>query len=115
MKISTLGSAILLALPLADAWRVQLYDKENYKTEIHDRSGKVGQPCKNLGKHVNKAQSMHWDATYGIVSKCRIRLYNAGDCSGKPLGDSDYTHWNVPAFSSKAKNKVNSYKIDCKY
>lgn len=55
MKISILGSAILLSLPLADAWRVQLYDKENYKTEIHDRSGKVGQPCKNLGKHVNKA------------------------------------------------------------
>lgn len=115
MKISIIGTAVLLALPFTDAWHVKLYDKENYKVKIHDRSGKVGQPCKNLGKNVNKAQSMQWDATYGVVSKCRIKLYDAGDCSGTPLGNSDYTHWNLPAFSKKAKNKVNSYKIDCKY
>ncbi|KAK0743043.1 hypothetical protein B0T18DRAFT_391901 [Schizothecium vesticola] len=103
---------LLTALPLAAAWSLRLYDKELYIDEIHSRQGTLSQPCKNLGNNVNKAQSMHWDYTNGFT-KCRIRLYNSGDCSGDPLGDSNYAPWNLPNFSSAAKNKVDSYKIDC--
>ncbi|KAF7558237.1 hypothetical protein G7Z17_g190 [Cylindrodendrum hubeiense] len=113
MKLSILSSFLVLGLPLTDAWHIKLYDKERYKVKIHDRGGTLGQPCKNLGKYVNKAQSMHWDAR-NLVTVCKIRLYDSGDCSGTPLGDSNYASWNLPAFSSKAKNKVNSYKINCR-
>ncbi|KAJ9631082.1 hypothetical protein H2203_001612 [Taxawa tesnikishii (nom. ined.)] len=112
MKLAHLIPAVLAASPLAAAWKVQLYDKELYKDIIHERDGTLKQPCKNLGSNVNKAQSMHWDSC-NLVTCCKIRLYDSGDCSGNPLGDSGYEDWNLPAFSTKAKNKVNSYKIDC--
>ncbi|KAK4160230.1 hypothetical protein QBC43DRAFT_338326 [Cladorrhinum sp. PSN259] len=104
---------LFASLPLTSAWSLQLYDKERYQNIIHSRQGTLSQPCKNLGSNVNKAQSMHWDHSNGWTS-CRIRLYDSGDCSGNPLGDSNYASWNIPAFSSASKNKVNSYKIDCR-
>ncbi|KAH7110207.1 hypothetical protein B0J13DRAFT_292688 [Dactylonectria estremocensis] len=113
MKLSFFASVLVLGLPFTDAWGLKLYDKERYKVKIHDRDGTLSQPCKNLGKNVNKAQSMQWDHR-NLATNCRLRLYDSGDCSGKPLADSNYASWNLPAFSSKAKNKVNSYKINCR-
>ncbi|KAJ6438061.1 fungal specific transcription factor [Purpureocillium lavendulum] len=113
MKLAIVSSAVMAVLPLSAAWSLQLYDNENYRNIIHDRSGTWGQACKNLGSNVNKAQSMHWDFE-GPFSRCKIKLFDSGDCSGEPLADSNYANWNLPAFSARAKNKVNSYDIDCR-
>ncbi|KAM5354257.1 hypothetical protein ACJ41O_000907 [Fusarium nematophilum] len=113
MKLSTFTTAFLASLPFTNAWNLKFYDQERYQVKIHDRSGTWGQPCKNLGQWANKAQSMKWNHD-NEDTECRIRLYDGNGCSGGSLGDSKYADWNVPAFSSKSKNKVNSYKIDCR-
>ncbi len=114
MKFSIIPTIITVALPLSSAWSLKLYNKESYKDEIHSRSGTLGQACKNLGSNSNKAESMHWDHGGFPKLNCKIKLYNSGDCSGSPLGDSNYADWNLPAFSSGNKNKLSSYDIDCK-
>ena len=113
MKLAILTSALAATLPFASAFSLQLYDKQLYKTRIHLREGTLSQPCKNLGANSNKAESMKWDHSNGFTS-CRVRIYDSGDCSGSPLGDSNYASWNVPNFSSRARNKVSSYKINCR-
>lgn len=103
-------SAVLMAvMPLASAWRLQLYRDESYRNIIEDRSGTVGQPCKNLAAG-NVASSMHWDSSV----LCEIKLFNWRDCqeAGGILGRSRGT-WNLPNFSSQANDKVESYKITC--
>jgi hypothetical protein len=104
MKFSTI---LLVTLPLCSAWHLQLYRDQGYIGIIEDRSGTVGQPCKNLASK-NVASSMHWDA--GALN-CEIVLYNEDNCGGvlgRSRGD-----WNLPNFSSSANDKVNSYKINC--
>ncbi|KAK2787933.1 hypothetical protein FQN53_004374 [Emmonsiellopsis sp. PD_33] len=114
MKLTTILTATLAlaAAPLSSAWHLQLYKNQNYKGEIHDREGTMGQPCRNLAaRHKNQVESMHWDSGHW-VTECRVRLYNKDDCAGNSMANSGYGSWHLPAFSKAAKNKVNSYKID---
>ncbi|KAH8157170.1 hypothetical protein CIB48_g11081 [Xylaria polymorpha] len=106
----TLSATLLAVLPLCSAWHLQLYRDAQYFNVIEDRSGTLGQPCKNLASK-NAASSMHWDA--GSLN-CEIVLYNDDNCKeqggilGRSRGD-----WNLPQFSSGANDKTNSYKINC--
>ncbi|KAH7132187.1 hypothetical protein B0J11DRAFT_612332 [Dendryphion nanum] len=107
MKFSAL---IITIVPgLVSGWHLQLYKDELYKNVIVDRSGTVGQPCKDLS-NPNAASSMHWDN--GALG-CNVLLYNGYSCEGDLLGDAKYRDWHLPRFSSAANDKVNSYKINC--
>ncbi|PVH97439.1 hypothetical protein DM02DRAFT_674141 [Periconia macrospinosa] len=109
MKAAVLLVAVIPTI--VSGWRIRLYRNTQYEASsiIEDRSGTVGQPCKNLASK-NVASSMHWDN--GALN-CNIRLFDGNDCNGAILGDAKYGDWNVPDFSSVADNKVNSYNIDC--
>jgi hypothetical protein len=112
MKLSAL---FIAALPLASAWRLQLYQNEQYNGIIEDRSGSVGQPCKTLPANArNKASSMKWNGDGVGPIECEIVLYNYQGCreAGGILGRSE-GNWNVPRFSTQANDKVESYKINC--
>lgn len=104
---------LLLATPLVFGWKIKFFDKEGYQTVIHERDGTLGQACKNLGSNENKAESMQWDSE-GAFTRCKIKLFDSGDCSGDPFGDSGYGKWYLPAFKSSSRNKLSSYDIDCK-
>ena len=112
MKLSAL---FIAALPLASAWRLQLYKNAGYNTEIEDRSGSLSQPCKTLSAaNRNQASSMKWNADGVGLIECEIVLYNYQDCkeAGGILGRSE-GNWNVRQFSGQANDKVESYKINC--
>ncbi|KAH7350380.1 hypothetical protein BKA66DRAFT_446989 [Pyrenochaeta sp. MPI-SDFR-AT-0127] len=112
MKTATLLLAVVPAL--VSGWRLQLYDKELYVDVLEDRSGTLGQPCKTLAEtKTNKVQSMHWNNDGLGLIVCNVRLYDGNQCTGAKVGDALYDNWNVPAFSSVNRNRVNSYKIDC--
>jgi hypothetical protein len=71
---------VLVALPLSDAWKLQMWDKDNYKgTRLHYRTGLKGQPCKTLPSSTkNRANSLKW--TENIP--CEARFYNGDKCAG---------------------------------
>ena len=108
--------ALLTVLtPAISAWRLQLYADQQYRNILEDRSGTLGQPCKDLpAAKRNRASSMHWDADGLGFETCEIVLYNWSGCreAGGILGRSE-GNWNLPAFSTQADNKVESYKINC--
>ncbi|KAK2799929.1 hypothetical protein FQN50_008322 [Emmonsiellopsis sp. PD_5] len=108
MKLTTILTATLAlaAAPLSSAWHLQLYKNQNYKGEIHDREGTMGQDCRNLAaRHKNQVESMHWDSGHW-VTECRVRLYNKDNCAGNSMANSGYGSWHIPAFSKKARNKL---------
>ncbi|KAL2215201.1 hypothetical protein M432DRAFT_642769 [Thermoascus aurantiacus ATCC 26904] len=110
MKPATLLSATILALsPLASAWGLHLYDKESYKGgEIYKATGHSSKGCTNLPASArNKAESMHWYSDYELFE---VVLYADTGCKnelGKSRGD-----WHLPAMSSKAKNNIESFKVN---
>ena len=112
MKLSAL---FIAAIPLASAWRLQLYENELYNGIVEDRSGTWGQPCKNLPPSArNKVSSMKWNGDGFGPIECEIVLYNWDGCreAGGILYRSEGNS-NVPSFSSQANDKVESYKINC--
>jgi len=112
MKPIAILSTLTLALaPAASAWRLQLYKDGGYVNRVEDRSGTLGQPCKNLPASYNDAvSSMKWDGgNLGI--QCIIYLYNGANCVGQ-IGYSR-GDWNIPQFPPDNNNKLSSYKIHC--
>ncbi|KAK1219103.1 hypothetical protein PQX77_018187 [Marasmius sp. AFHP31] len=103
-----LVNAFLLTtlLTTASAWHLQMYRDPNYIGIIEDRSGTLGQACKNLGPD-NVVSSMHWKA--GTLAG-KIVLFDGKNCQGASWAtDGD---WNVAKFSSVWDNKISSYKIE---
>ena len=110
MKFSTIAATLAIAFaPTTSAWSLKLYKGSQYQGEIENRSGTVGQPCKNLpGKVNDQASSMHWDA--GALN-CEIVLFKHTGCNNQ-LGRSKGS-WHVPKFSKDADNQISSYEINC--
>ncbi|KAF2788384.1 hypothetical protein K505DRAFT_342140 [Melanomma pulvis-pyrius CBS 109.77] len=105
-----LPTLLLAALPLASAWRLQLYAAKDYVTEIEDRSGTLTQPCKNLaaGK-TNVVSSFHWYP--GSLAK-EVILFDAKDCKGNIIWDTNTeTHIKDLSKYSGKNDKVESYNI----
>jgi hypothetical protein len=106
-----LAIALTLLPPTAHAWRLQLYRDAGYLNRVEDRSGTLGQPCKNLpAPYDNSVSSMKWDGgNFGI--ECTIKLYDGYNCVteiGSSKGD-----WNIPNFSPAHNDKLSSYRIYC--
>ena len=113
MKTTLLTTTLLVALaPVTLGWRLRIYDREAYVSEILDITGDQSQGCRNLGANVNRAQSIRWDSNGPGETECEVILYD-GACVGTPVGRSRRSDWNVPAFFPCAANKVNSYRIIC--
>lgn len=106
MKLAYLLTTSII--PIISAWHLQLYRDASYINIIEDRSGSLGQPCKNLpAANRDKVSSMHWDSNI----LCTIVLYNYLDCYAE-LGRSTGS-WHLPNFSPNANDKVDSYRIIC--
>ena len=81
MKLSIFFLTAAATTRIASAWHLQLYSDAEYKNIIVDRSGTLGQPCKNLNVRVdNSASSMKWNADGLAWSECEIVLYNWANC-----------------------------------
>ncbi|KAF1968282.1 hypothetical protein BU23DRAFT_572524 [Bimuria novae-zelandiae CBS 107.79] len=121
---------VVALLPLATAWRLQVYSAANYIGIIEDRSGissplpsthkykslsvilgTISQPCKNLGSP-NVASSFHWSYG-GALYNCEVVFYDSNGCSGRLYG-SGHNNKNIPNLAPAGVNdQFNSYKINC--
>jgi hypothetical protein len=101
---------LLVALPLSDAWMLQMYDKNNYKGKrIHYDRETNGGPCRNLPRSAkNKANSLK----FTLNVPCRAMFYDSDNCKGKLLlKTGHYKSWKGNL--GKNANKINSYDTSC--
>lgn len=90
------------------AWRLQLYDKPEYKDIVYTYTGDTIIGCHELpAKAKDKAESFHW-----YSNGFDLQLY-ADDYCKSYLGNSCHRDWHKKTLSSKAKNNIASWCVGC--